>query len=71
MVDLYRSHIPKINLLPGINEYLLSLSKDYKLGLVTDGYIQTQNNKINVLGIKKRFDRILITEELGLSLIHI
>ena len=65
MVDLYRSHIPDINLLDGINEYLLSLSIDYKLGLVTDGYIQTQKNKINVLGIKKRFDRILITEELG------
>ena len=65
MVDLYRSHIPNINLLPGINEYLLSLSKDYKLGLVTDGYIQTQKNKINVLGLKKIFDRILITEELG------
>lgn len=65
MVDLYRAHIPNINLLPGINKYLLSLSKKYKLGLVTDGYIQTQNNKINVLGLKKRFDRILITEELG------
>ena len=65
MVDLYRSHMPDINLLPGINAYLLSLSKEYKLGLVTDGYIQTQNNKINVLGLKKIFDRILITEELG------
>ncbi len=65
MVDLYRSHTPDINLLHGINKYLLSLSKHYKLGLVTDGYIQTQKNKINVLGLKKIFDRIIITEELG------
>ena len=65
LVDLYRSHLPNINLLPGIHEYLILLSKDYKLGLVTDGYIQTQKNKINALGLKKIFDQILITEELG------
>jgi len=65
LVDLYRSHLPNINLLPGIHEYLILLNKDYKLGLVTDGYIQTQTNKINALGLKKIFDQILITEELG------
>ena len=46
-------------------EYLLSLSRVYKLGLVTDGYIQTQKNKINALGLNNIFDQILITEELG------
>ena len=65
LVNIYRSHIPNINLLPGINEYLLLLSREYKLGLVTDGYIQTQKNKINALGLNNIFDQILITEELG------
>ena len=65
LVNLYRSHVPNINLLPGIKEYLLSLSKVYKLGLVTDGYIQTQKNKINALGLNDIFDQVLITEELG------
>ena len=65
LVNIYRSHIPNINLLPGIDEYLLSLSRVYKLGLVTDGYIQTQKNKINALGLNNIFDQILITEELG------
>ena len=65
LVDLYRSHLPNINLLPGIHEYLILLNKDYKLGLVTDGYIQTQKNKINALGLNNIFDQILITEELG------
>ena len=37
----------------------------YKLGLVTDGYIQTQKNKINALGLNNIFDQILIPEELG------
>ena len=65
LVNLYRSHVPNIHLLPGINEYLLSLSRVYKLGLVTDGYIQTQKSKINSLGLNNIFDQILITEELG------
>ena len=65
LVNIYRSHVPNINLLPGIDEYLLSLSRVYKLGLVTDGYIQTQKNKINALGLNNIFDQILITEELG------
>ena len=65
LVNIYRSHVPNINLLPGIDEYLLSLSREYKLGLVTDGYIQTQKNKINALGLNNIFDQILITEELG------
>ena len=65
LVNIYRSHVPNINLLPGIDEYLLSLSRVYKLGLVTDGYIQMQKNKINALGLNNIFDQILITEELG------
>ena len=65
LVNIYRSHVPNINLLPGIDEYLLSLSRVYKLGLVTDGYIQTQKNKINALRLNNIFDQILITEELG------
>ena len=65
LVNLYRSNFPNINLLPGIKEYLLSLSRVYKLGLVTDGYIQTQKSKINSLGLNNIFDQILITEELG------
>ena len=65
LVNIYRSHVPNINLLPGIDENLLSLSSIYKLGLVTDGYIQTQKNKINALGLNSIFDQILITEELG------
>ena len=65
LVNLYRTHLPNIKLIPGIKEYLLSLSKEYKLGLITDGYIQTQKNKINALGLNNIFDQILITEELG------
>ena len=61
LVNLYRSHVPNIHLLPGINEYLLSLSRVYKLGLVPDGYIQAQNNKIKALGLNNIFDQISTT----------
>jgi len=65
LVNLYRTHMPNINLIPGVEEYLLSLNKQYKLGLITDGFIQTQKNKINALGLNMIFDEILITDELG------
>jgi len=65
LVVLYRTHTPNINLIPGIEEYLLSLNKDYKLGLITDGFIHTQKNKINALGLNTIFDEILITDGLG------
>jgi len=65
LVNLYRTHQPNINLIPGAEEYLLSLNKHYKLGLVTDGFVQTQKNKINTLGLNMIFDEILITDELG------
>ena len=39
--------------------------KNIKLGIITDGYIETQNNKLKVLKAEKYFDSIIITEELG------
>jgi len=39
----------------------------FKLGIITDGNIQRQRRKINLLGIGHFFDVILLTKELGQS----
>lgn len=39
--------------------------KSIKLGIITDGYRETQNNKLKVLQAEKYFDSIIVTEELG------
>lgn len=62
----YRNHIPKIqffeDVIPTINDLK---SKGIKLGMITDGYKETQRNKIKVLDLEKYIDYIIVTDELG------
>jgi len=41
--------------------------KDYRLGIITDGNVQRQKNKIKKLGVASFFDYILYTKEVGCS----
>jgi putative hydrolase of the HAD superfamily len=41
------------------------LQKNYKLGVVTDGYLPAQEYKIQALGIQKYFGSIIYTEKIG------
>lgn len=66
LVFIYRNHIPTIKLYDDAYEILEFLSKNgYRLGMITDGYKETQKNKIKVLDIQKYFEHIVITDELG------
>lgn len=40
---------------------------DYRKGIVTNGSVKQQNDKIDVLGIRRYFDCIIISEEVGIS----
>lgn len=66
LVKIYREHKPTINfghdVIPTI-KYLKNLN--LKLGIITDGYIETQKAKLEVLGAYEIFDKIIMTEELG------
>jgi putative hydrolase of the HAD superfamily len=66
LLDIYRSHKPVISLyedaLPVINELK---NRNYKLGIITDGYLLTQKNKLEALKINNLFDEIIMTDELG------
>ena len=66
LVFIYRNHIPKIKLYSDAKEILKYLIKNnYQIGLITDGYKETQRNKIKVLNIEKYFKHIILTDELG------
>lgn len=68
LLDWYRNHIPNVKLIDGASDLLLNLkSKDYSLGLITDGRSVTQRNKLRALGIEDIFDLIVISEEFGSS----
>lgn len=66
LLKIYRNHEPDISLYSNAEEVINYLSgKDYKLGIITDGYQITQKRKIEKLNLKDKFNYIVITDELG------
>lgn len=65
-LQIYRCHKPVIHLYDGVSEFLEDLRrKDIKIGIITDGRPEGQNNKIKVLGLKQLVNDIIITDQLG------
>lgn len=65
-IEIYRNHKPNINLLPDAKEILEYLYKNgYRMGMITDGYAITQRRKLETLDIEKKFEHIVVTDELG------
>lgn len=66
LVTIYRNHIPNIELTEENKRLLMSLRNyGFKLGVITDGYKETQINKVKALGLENYFDDIIITDLLG------
>jgi putative hydrolase of the HAD superfamily len=65
LVKIFREHTPDINLPADSRAVLQILKRDYKLGLITDGYLPAQWLKVKSLDIEKYFDCVIYTEELG------
>lgn len=68
IVNLYRSHTPKITLYPGVIGGLNELKKrGYELAIITDGRGSTQRAKLKALGLDGFInpDMIFISEEVG------
>lgn len=66
MITLYRNHKPKIKLSKDVRKTLVFLlKKDYRLGIITDGFKEAQRKKIQVLQLEKYFEKIIVTDELG------
>ena len=64
-LSVYRNHVPKIELYPGVRRLLECLSKEKKLGMITDGRPEGQRAKIKALQIDCYFEKIIVTDELG------
>ena len=65
LVNVYRSHAPKIALPQDSRDVLCELSTKYTLALLTDGFLPGQQLKVQALGIEKYFKCIIYTEQLG------
>ncbi|MGQ9691666.1 MAG: HAD family hydrolase [Thermoproteota archaeon] len=66
LVDLYRKHEPEI-FLPKESKHVLSSLKvrGYLLGIISDGYLETQMNKVKSLKLETFFDAIIFTDMWG------
>lgn len=65
-LKVYREHMPNIQLYSGVLELISKLSnKGIKIGIITDGRVQGQKNKVIALGLDKLIEDIIITDELG------
>jgi len=67
LVKIYRETKPALSLYPDGEKFLERLEKEHiKTGLITDGNVQVQHNKIRALGLDKRLDVVLASYDLGL-----
>ena len=66
VIEIYREHKPEISLYPEMEKLIDALkAKGIKVGIITDGRPNGQRNKIAALGLDKKADEIIITDELG------
>lgn len=65
LLQIYREHKPTISLYNDAR-WAIKYFKGYKqLGIITDGYLITQQNKVEALGIEANFDVIFYSDLYG------
>jgi len=65
--DYVRICPTKTNLFPGAHETLTYLSAKYPLYLISNGFKESQDTKINTTGIGKYFQHMVISELVGVN----
>ena len=65
MIEIHRSHRPRIELYPDADDALAAWRSRVRLGLISDGYLVAQRAKVAALGLADRVDEILLTDEKG------
>jgi putative hydrolase of the HAD superfamily len=65
MVDTYRRHMPNITLFPDAEAALARMRGRYRLALISDGPLVSQNAKIDALGVRPAFEAVYLTDAWG------
>ncbi len=65
MIDRFRTHQPRIRLCPDAERALTCWNGRFKLGLISDGPLAVQQNKVQALGLTSRLDQIILTDRWG------
>jgi FMN phosphatase YigB (HAD superfamily) len=59
LVELYRTHPPRLALFPGVAETLARLRRHHRLAIVTDGLASMQRLKIVALDVERLVDAVV------------
>jgi putative hydrolase of the HAD superfamily len=65
MIQIYRTHVPRIVLYPDADAALARLHGRAGLGIITDGWLQAQLGKFQALGLHDRIDVFIPTDQWG------
>lgn len=65
MIECYRNHFPVIKLMPDAERALARWSGSFFLGLISDGPLRTQQQKVQALDLERRLNRVILTDEWG------
>ena len=69
--DAYLHEMPKqMKLVPGAIRVLDHLHHQYKMSIITNGFREVQVDKLIQSGLKKYFDKVFISEEIGAQKPH-
>jgi putative hydrolase of the HAD superfamily len=67
LVNIYRNAMPNIKLYDDSRLFITKFRSKYNLGIITDGKASVQWNKIKLLGLSDYVDKIIVTDDYGLS----
>lgn len=68
LVEEYRNHQPLISFYPDVLPCLRLLKeRGIKTGIITDGFVNAQRNKLMTVGAYDLFDEVIITDEMGIE----
>lgn len=68
LINIYRNHKPNIRYFPDVAPFLKYIKKNkLNCGIITDGYINTQTQKLKILKAINSFNSIIITDKLGVN----
>lgn len=65
MVEIYRGHCPEISSFPEVPDMLARLGKRFRIGLLSDGYLDVQQRKLNALALEHCFDAVVFSDKWG------
>lgn len=65
LVTVYRQHTPTITPYPDARAALAQLHGQYRLGLVSDGYLEVQQRKFAALDVAYYFDAVVFSDQWG------